>query len=375
MSLRKSFGGLSILAGAGALEPLPVEMLAALERVEVVAALGERGSFRLCFRLAPGSTLPALFLRGSGDLVRVVLSLREGDADDGRRVAMDGVMVTHSVSAAGVAAGLVIDGEDLTLLMDLVDNSGRPFAGMAIRARVALILAAYSLRGVTPLVVPPPLPDLPNPSERVFHQQGTDDAYLRALARQAGYRFTLDPGPEPGSSVAYWGPEPRGDRAHPSLTIHFGQPGSVESLQLRFDQMGRVAPAATILDPASKITIPIPVPNISALGAPLGAVVPPPHRHRRLPGAAKLTAVQAAGALLAEAGRSAEAMTGRGTLEVGPSQRRLRPGDVIEVRGAAEPYAGLYAVDRVHDTLTAECHRQEFELVRAGLGAADGGRP
>jgi hypothetical protein len=47
-------------------------MMAALEGVEIVAAIGERGTFRLKFRLDPDSTLPARFLLGTGHLVRTV---------------------------------------------------------------------------------------------------------------------------------------------------------------------------------------------------------------------------------------------------------------------------------------------------------------
>lgn len=366
MSVRK----LSLLAGIGAPAPVPTAVTAALGRVEIVAGLGERGSFRLTFRLDRGSTLPARFLPESGDLVRVVLLTEEGGE---QVVAMDGVAVTHAMAAGAEDGELVVGGEDLTLLMDLRDGSGRPFPGMTVEARVAVILAGYTVFGVTAAVAPPPIADVPEPSARIL-QHGTDYAYLQALARAVGYRFTLDPGPAPGASVAHWGPEPRGDRSQPALVVSFGR-NNVESLQLRFDAMGRVAPQAVILEPATKTAIPIPVPDISALGAPLGAVVPPAHRQRRLAGAAKLTPARAAGALLAEAARSAEATTGLGTLKIVQGQRRLRPGQIVEVRGAADPFDGLYAVRRVRDTLTARSHHQEFELVRAGLDAAGGGKP
>jgi hypothetical protein len=84
----------------------------ALEGVEIVAAIGERGTFRLKFRLDPGSTLPARFLRGTGDLVRTVLIVA---VDNQPAVAMDGVIVEHTVSTSGEDRFLVIAGEDLTL--------------------------------------------------------------------------------------------------------------------------------------------------------------------------------------------------------------------------------------------------------------------
>jgi hypothetical protein len=338
----------------------------ALAAVEIVTAVGERGSFRLFFRLDRRMQLPARFLFDSGDLVRVVLVLGSGGAGS---VAMDGVVVEQTVSAATRDAGpmLVVGGEDLTRLMDLNGTITRTFPGLPANVRVQTLLAGYAVFGVTPVVIPPPVGDVP--ADRIPHQRGTDYAYIRALAESVGHRFTLDPGPVPGSSIAYWGPEPR-TRADPALVIDFQRPGNVDGLQLRFDAMRRVAPEAEVIDPISKILIPVPVPDIAALGAPLGRVVPPAHRRRRLHSAAKFTVAQAASELLAEAARSAEAATGHGRLRIAGRQRRLRAGSIVEVRRAADAFNGLFAVARVRDTITATRHRQEFELVRAGLGAA-----
>src|SRR2546425_865966 len=83
--------------------------------------------------------------------------------------------------------------------------------------------------------ITPPLPSTPNPAERIPYQQGTDYAYIRSLADVVGFRFTLDPGPAPASSLAYWGPEPRADRSRPSLLIDVGNTTNVEAFQLSFD--------------------------------------------------------------------------------------------------------------------------------------------
>jgi len=362
-----SIQGFSLLAGSPVPKPVPSDMMEALEAVEIVAAIGERGTFRLKFRLDRGSTLPARFLLGTGDLVRTVLVVGVGKQP---AVAMDGVMVEHSVFTSDEERFLVIAGEDLTLLMDRIDATGRPYPGMAIATRIQLILAAYALYGVTPEVIPAPLTDLPAPTERIFHQRGTDYAYIRSLAAEVGYRFTLNPGPLPGASVAYWGPEPHADRSRPSLTIDFERPANVDRLELRFDMMHRVDPEATILDPASKAPIPVPVPNIDVLRLPLGAVVPPAQKRTRLHQAAKLSPLQAAAKLLAVASRSAESMTGSGVLNVRRNDLRLRAGELVDVRAASKPFDGLFAVRRVHDRITAQSHLQEFELVRAGIGAA-----
>ena len=184
---------LSLLVGAQLPVPVPRAVSDALERVEIDSAIGERGTFRLTFRL-DDPTLPERFLLDSGDLLRLVLVLDEGR---GASVVMDGVMVVHTLST-GVEGTpvLVVSGEDLTLLMDLVDV-GRSFPAMPPEARVQVLLAAYAAFGIVPLVIPPPLPSTPIPAERIPHQRGTDYAYIRSLADAVGFRFTLDPGPAP----------------------------------------------------------------------------------------------------------------------------------------------------------------------------------
>ena len=361
-----SIQALSLLVGPAIPVPVPADVSDALERVELETAIGERGSFRLTFALEDHLTLPERFLLDSGDLLRVVLVLAEEGTPS---VAMDGVMVVHTVSTLERKPTLVITGEDLTLMMDLIEV-GRSFPAVPLHARVTQLLASYGALGVVPLVVPPPVAGTPAPAERVSHQNSTDYAYIRALADSVGFRFTLDPGPVPGSSVAYWGPEPRADRSQPVLDIDFSRLVGVDSLQLSFDANHRVAPEASVLDPASKNVIPIPAPNITALVPPLGAVVPPAHQHRRLRDTAKLTPVEAASALLAVGAQSAEAGSGQGSLDVARSRVRLRAGAIVHVHGAAKPFNGLYEVSRVRDTITPRTHTQTFALLRAGLGEA-----
>src|SRR5262252_1575511 len=272
-----SIRNLSVLTGVGSPIPIPPDVNNALDAVEIISAIGERGSFRLSFRLDRDLRLPSSFVPGSGDLTRVLLLVGRGAAAS---VAMDGVVVDYRALAAGrtARAQLVVGGEDLTRVMDLNAAVTRSFPGMPVDVRVVTLLAQYAVFGVTPVVIPPPLADVTNVNDRVPHQHGTDYAYIRALADSVGHRFTLDPGPVPGAPIAYWGPEPRGDRTRPSIVIDFQRPGNVDALEFRFDAMQRVIPEALVLDPASKNLLPVPVPDLSALGAPLGRVVPPAHR-------------------------------------------------------------------------------------------------
>jgi hypothetical protein len=361
-----SISKLSLLVGAPVPVPVPPDVSDALERVELETAIGERATFHLTFDQDGRPGLPERFLLNTGDLLRVVLVLNEAGVSS---ALMDGVMVVHTVAMANNSKpSLVISGEDLTSLMDLVEV-GRSFAGMPLQARVTLLLSAYSVFGVVPAVIAPPIADTPVPAERIPHQNTTDYAYIRALADSVGFRFTLEPGPTPASSVAYWGPEPRADREHPKLVIDVARLSGIDALQLSFDANRRVAPQALVLEPISKSVIPVPAPDITALVRPLGGVVPPAHQHRWLRDTAKMTPLDAAGALLAVGARSAEAMSGRGALDVGQTRVSLRAGAIVDVRGAAKPFDGLFEVSRVHDTFTSSSHTQTFELLRAGIGA------
>ena len=131
---------LSLLVGAQSPVPLPRAVSDALERVEIDSPIGERGTCRLTFRVEDPA-LPERFLLDSGALLRLVLVLDEGR---GSSVVFDGVMVVHTLSTnvEGTPV-LVISGEDLTLLMDLIDVE-RPFPATPVDTRVRVLLAAYA---------------------------------------------------------------------------------------------------------------------------------------------------------------------------------------------------------------------------------------
>ena len=172
-------------------------------------------TFQLRFTLEKNSTLYTLFLVAGGaaiPLIRVVIVVTINGSP---QVLIDGVMTHHEITPGSgkEAPVLTVTGEDLTKVMDYIDFSGFPFPCMPAEARVLVILAKYALFGVVPLVIPSVLIDIPIPVQQIPRQQGKDLAYVRALADEVGYVFYIDPGPAPGSSVAYWGPEVKVERA------------------------------------------------------------------------------------------------------------------------------------------------------------------
>ena len=115
--------------------------------------------------------------------------------------------------------------------------------------RVLLILAKYAAFGVIPQVIPAVVDDPPLPTEQIPQQQGTDYGYVSELAQEAGYVFYLEPGPTPGTSSAYWGPEIRVGMPQPALTTGMDALSNVEQLSLQLrprdeDHPDRLLPGA-----------------------------------------------------------------------------------------------------------------------------------
>lgn len=360
---------LTLLIGPAVPVPVPRDVLDALEQVKVESyAGGIQSGFELTFSLSNRSPLHTLFLLTGGatiPIVRVVVVVTAGGRAE---VLMDGVMTHHEVrpGAAGTSA-LVIKGKDLTALMDYIELDGIPFPAMPPVIRVLTVLAKYAAFGVIPIAIPSVVEDLPIPIERIPRQQGTDYAYVSQLARECGYVFYLDPGPLPGTSRAYWGPEIRVGPPQPALNVDMDAHTNVESLSFEFDKEAKEMPVVFIQNQATKVPIPIPIPDITPLNPPLGAVPPLPPRLRFLTDTAKSSPLQAVMQGLAYASQHADAVRGTGTLDVVRYGRVLRSRQLVGVRGAGTAFDGLYYVKSVTHTLGRGEYKQGFTLARNGL--------
>src|SRR5215468_6840918 len=199
----------------------PREVMDALSDVEVdVDDVGQSG-FKLTFSIDKQSPLQILFLLTGGLpllFMRVVIVVVVNGVTN---VLIDGVITNNSIAPGdkGSNSTLTLMGKDLTVLMDQSKWSGFPFPTMPAEARIALLLLKYAIFGVVPLIVPSVLLFVPIPIDQIPSQQGTDLEYIRYLADQAGYVFYIDPGPIPGVSRAYWGPQVKVGPVQPALGI------------------------------------------------------------------------------------------------------------------------------------------------------------
>lgn len=359
---------MTLLVGPVVPIPVPSIVLDALVSVETKSGAGERGGFQLVFVLSNKSPLQTAFLLTAGQtpLLRVIIVATINGLP---QVLADGVMTRTDV-APGANPGesrLTVTGVDLTQAMDLIDFTGIPYPAMPVEARVALCIAKYAIYGMIPLVIPSLFVDIPIPTDRIPTHQGTDLAYLNQLAKDAGYVFYIDPGPVPGVNTAYWGPEIKVGVPQPALNVDLGPDTNCDQINFAFDTSQATLPIVYIQNQLTRVPIPIPVPNINPLQPPLGVIPPLPVRISPLNETAKDSPPAALGKGVAEASRSADAVTGNGSLNVLRYGRLLKARGLVGVRGVGLAYDGLYFVKSVTTTLKRGEIKQSFTLTRNGL--------
>ena len=262
---------------------------------------------------------------------------------------------------------LTITGEDMTRMMDYIEFTGIPYPAMPPEVRVLLILAKYAFFGVIPMVIPSIMLDVPIPIDRIPLHQGTDLQYVKKLADDVGYTFFMKPGPAPGTSVAYWGPDIKVGSPQPALNLDMDAHTNVESLNFSFNPDAATLPFLYIQEQYSKAPILIPIPDITPLNPPLGLIPSIPKDFPIISGTSKLTPIQAVLIGLAKASKKADAVTGSGTLDVLRYGNILKARGLVGVRGVGMAFDGLYYVSQVTHSIKRGEYKQNFSLGRNGL--------
>lgn len=362
---------LSVLLGPVVPVPLPGPLVDELTSVEVTQTTerDKPSGFRLSFNLSKHSLLHTVFLLSGGGVPPVMRTVLIATVNGTPYVLMDGVVTKQEVTPGSDTGHdtLEVTGVDLSAVMSWIDFSGTPYPGMSVEARVAVICAKYAIYGIVPLVVPTLMFEAPIPTERIPKHKGTDLKYLNTLADLVGYVFHLEPGPVPLTNTAYFGPEIRVGVPQPALTINMDAHSNVEQLTFSLDTEKKKLPVTFIQDILSKAPIPLPVPDISLLNPPLGAVPLPAKKVEFVGDSAKRTPIQAVLQALARAAASADGVTGRGTLDVLRYGRPLRARALVGVRGAGPAFDGLHHVTKVTHKIKRGEYKQEFTLSRNGL--------
>jgi hypothetical protein len=359
---------LTLLLGPVLPTPVGQDVLNALTSAEITVAAGERSGFQLTFAMGPGSPLHLLLSLSASSVNPIVRVILIATVNGLPEVLMDGI-VTQVQSAPGGNPGtstLTLTGGDLTALMDWIPFDGFPYPQLGREERVEVMIAKYASFGIVPLVIPSILIDVPLAIKEIPKQDGTDLSYIKQLADEVGHVFYLKPGPLPGSSLAYWGPEVKVGIPQPALNVNMDALTNVESLSFTFNAESAKLPILLIQNEETKATITVPLPDVTPLNPPLGLVAPVPRPEFKKV-VAKYGPVRAALIGLAQASRSAAAVTGTGTLDVLRYGRPLRARELVGVRGGGIAFDGLYYVKSVTHNIKRGEYKQSFTLERNRL--------
>ncbi len=360
---------LTLMIGPAVPVPAPRAVVDALQNV-VITSGKDKSGFQLTFAISKDSILLNTLLPvGYFDPIttRVIVIVTLGGFP---HVLMDGVVTRQELSPSSEPgqSTLTITGEDLSVLMDLIELR-IPYPNMNDTVQAYLTLVKYLAFGVVPIVIPGFFPEQPIMTKKIESQNGTDLSHLKLIAKSNGYVFYVEPGPLPGQSIAYMGPNIRIPVPQPALNINMDAHTNVESMSFSLDGLAKETMLVTINDPVTgRIPIPIPIPAVNIFQPPLGARPTPPLKMvmskdtggKSVP----LTMKQALGRMLVG---SANAITVKGSLDVLRYGHVLRSKMLVGVRGAGIAYDGLYYVDSVTHTLKRGEFKQSFQLSRDGL--------
>lgn len=360
---------LTLMIGPAVPVPVPKVVLDALQNVEITSGKDKAG-FQLTFAVGKDSVLLNTMLpAGYFDPIstRVVVIVTLGGFP---HVLMDGVVTRQELNPGNEPgqSTLTITGEDLSVLMNIVQKKfGYPNMDDTLQAYAAL--APYTMFGVVPIVIPAFIPEIKIVTKKHDSQTSTDLEFLKKLAGTNGFVFYVEPGPLPGQSIAYLGPNIRIPVPQPALNINMDAHTNVESMSFSLDGLAKETMVVTVNDPITgKIPIPLPIPGISIFQPPLGARPTPPSKITFSSSnggeSVEHTLKKVLGRLLKG---SANAITVSGSLDVLRYGHVLRSKMLVGVRGAGLAYDGLYYVDSVTHKIKRGEYKQSFQLSRDGL--------
>lgn len=360
---------LTLMIGPAVPIPAPQSVMDALISVQVTSGKDKSG-FQLTFAVSKNSPLLKTMLpAGYFDpmITRVIIVVTTGGFPN---AIMDGIVTRQEFSPSSEPgqSTLTITGEDLSVLMDVVEMPFMRYPAMPKIAQIYQILSKYLVFGIVPLAIPPFLTDVPNPLEKIDTQTGTDLSYLKSKANNHGYVFYVEPGPLPGQSIAYWGPDIRIPVPQPALNINMDAHTNVESMSFSLDGLAKKVIVVTAWDPVKKkFPIPVPVPNINIFKPPLGARLTPPAKVEFPDYLSKDNVISTANRVLGILARSSDAISVSGSLDVLRYGHVLRSRMLVGVRGAGLAYDGLYYVNSVTHNIKRGEYKQSFQLSRDGL--------
>lgn len=368
---------LTLLIGPSVPLPAPLDIAEAVHSVSVTQNDEGRSGFQIVLQVGRAGPTDLLdyrlllnpLLRPFNRVVLVVLF------NVMPRVLMDGLITNQQFSPGNQpgTATLTLTGEDVSIAMDM-EKKRAEYPAMSEMMIATLIIGTYAQYGLVPIIVPPPTVDQPLPIERTPVQQGSDLDQLKSMGQRFGYIFYVQPGPVPGTNLAYWGPPKRAGLPRRALTVNQGPEMNVESISFAYNALAPTIVKDEVQDRLTNASMPVET-FVSLRLPPLAAMPALPFQ---LPNVRTSLLDQNSGLSVVQAYARAQGIIDKSVDSVVTAQGELdalRYGDLLEprgtvgLRGAGFTYDGLYYVKSVSHAISKGQYKQRFSLSREGTGA------
>jgi hypothetical protein len=359
---------LQLLIGRQALPaPAPYEVVDALISLSVTNNDRQRDGFQMEFSLGKDSSLEyGLLKSGLLDFPnRVIIMMIFGALP---QVLIDGIITDLQIVSSNEPgrSTLHVTGEDLSVLLSF-DDQNQTHANQSDSTIVRQLLARAGFR---PQVTE--ASDTPSDRERLTTQPCNNLQFIRNLAQRNSFVFYVEPTDVPGVNLAYWGPEQRQGERQPALVVNMGPNSNVDTpINFHLNALGPAEPEVSIIEPFTKLPLPIPLP--SSLLPSLSSDPVKPLRKTKSRDAANLSFAQAL--LRATTGSidSSDAIEATGEVDAVRYGRALRARRLVDVAGAGPSYDGTYYVEKVVHNIRRFPrgeYKMNFTLKRGGRGAS-----
>jgi phage protein D len=253
---------------------------------------------------------------------------------------------------------LDVYGMDKTLLMNMQDKV-MLWPSMPDSAIAATVFGQYAIapqiQPTTPVLIEP---------EGTTTQRGSDIRFLRRLAARNGFDCFVQPEPLTGIDFGYFKPPSLFGLPQAVINVNMGPETNVSEFKIRYDMLKPTTALAATIDATTKSPQPALAPL--SLEMPLGIepaltrILPPPIARPTNLGLTRSANLQTAVQAIVD--RSSWAVIAEG--KVGADVGILRPGKIINIRGAGRVFNGSYYCTRVAHTLTRTDYVQRFEARR-----------
>jgi phage protein D len=340
--------------------PAEAELVRAIRELQVDASLEAASSFRLSISVSrtQGGDWTVLEADTFTPLLPVGIQIQVGSETP--RALINGYVTSQNVRY-GEQPGqtmLEVSGLDATMLMNL-EEKVTAWPDLADADIASSIFGDHDLvpdvESTSPVLAEP---------EGTTIQRATDIRFLRRLAQRNGFECYVQPDPSSGADTGYFKPRSLSGAPEAVISVGAGEQTNVSGFTVRHEMTRPTTADAKALDVSSKSTESATI--SSSFEQPLGVdaaldqLDPQPVVLPAATGLVKTADLQALAQSIVD--RSSWSVVAEG--EVGPAAGVLRPGGILNVRGAGSAYDGSYYVTRVHHRIQGVRYTQRFEARR-----------